>query len=156
MSFRLAEFSHFQKFFTSQFMKSQLAQNKILVVEDDPDIGRIAQLVLEKAEYSVRLAEHARRAWELIGEDAPDLIICDVMMPDISGLELLEQLKNNEATQAIPVIMMSALTDDRDVRLGQIGGAEYYLKKPFSAPQLTAAVKGIFATMSAKARLKNS
>ena len=93
-------------------MKSQLSQNKILIVEDDPDIGRIAQLVLETAEYSVRLANHAERALELIGEGAPDLIICDVMMPNISGLELLEKLKSNEATKAIPVMMMSALTDD--------------------------------------------
>jgi len=137
-------------------MEFPLSLNKILIVEDDPDIGRITQLVLEKSGYSVRLADHARLALEMIGVQSPHLVICDVMMPGMSGLELLAALKNDAATTAIPVMMMSAMTEDDDVRQGQIGGAEYYLKKPFSPPQLVAAVKGIFATISMKARLKNS
>ena len=128
---------------------------KVLIVEDDPDIGRIAQLVLEKAAYSVRLVEHARGALEIIAEDRPDMMICDVMMPEMDGLQLLALLKSDEATRDIPVMMMSALTAASDVRRGQLGGAEYYLNKPFSPSQLTAAVKGVFATLSVREKLRS-
>ena len=140
----------------SEFMESQSSQNKILIVEDDPDIGRIAQMILTKAEYSVRLATDGREALEIIALDAPHLVISDVMMPGMDGFELLACLKNDAATQAIPVMLMSAMTEDGDVRRGGISGAEYYLKKPFSAVQMTAAVKGVFATVSAKQRLDSN
>lgn len=134
-------------------MEPQLSHLKILIVEDDPDIGRIAQIVLEKAGYPVRLANNGHLALEYVSEDRPYLIVCDVMMPEMDGLELLSILKKDRATKAIPVMMMSALTSDGDVRLGQLGGAEYYLKKPFTAAQLLAAVKGVFATVSVRERL---
>lgn len=134
-------------------MQSQLLKSKILIVEDDPDIGRIAQLVLQKAHYDVELTDCARVALQSIAANRPDLIVCDVMMPEMDGLELLAMLRQDEATQEIPVLMMSALTDDSDVRKAEIAGAEYYLKKPFSPTQLTAAVKGVFATVSIRNRL---
>ena len=133
-----------------------MALNKILIVEDDPDIGRIAQMILKKADYSVRLANHGQLALDMVAEDLPHLIITDVMMPEMDGLELLSILKNDEATKSIPVMMMSALTDDSDVRKGQMGGAEYYLKKPFSMMQLMAAVKGVFATIAITERLNSN
>ena len=130
--------------------------NKILIVEDDPDIGRIAQMILNKADYSVRLANHGQLALEMIAQDPPHLIITDVMMPEMDGLELLSLLKKGDSTKDIPVMMMSALTDDNDVRKGQLGGAEYYLKKPFSMMQLMAAVKGVFATIAVTERLSSN
>lgn len=134
-------------------MESQTTPQKILIVEDDPDIGRIAQMILEKLHYSVRLANCARKAQEIIAAETPHLIICDVMMPEMDGLQLLTILKADSSTATIPVMMMSALTQDSDVRRGEVGGAEYYLKKPFSSKQLIAAVNGVLATVSVRQHL---
>lgn len=131
-------------------------QNTILIVEDDSDIGRLVSLVLEMEGYTVTLADNAITALAGITDNPPDFIISDVMMPGLTGLQLLTVLKENERTADIPVMMMSALTSDSDVLAGQEAGADYYLRKPFTATQLIAAVKGVFATASVRQRLDSS
>jgi DNA-binding response OmpR family regulator len=133
-----------------------LAPQKILIVEDDPDIAQIARLILQEEGFVVTLAEDAAQGLECIEASPPDLIIADVMMHAMDGLQFLAVVKNDEATASIPVLMMSALVGDGDARRGRDAGAEYYLKKPFPRAQLVAAVKAVFAVAQKKQKLRES
>ena len=116
----------------------------ILVVEDDHDIGRIVSLTLQMEGYAILLADNAIAALAVITDYPPVLIISDVMMPGLSGLELLAVLKAEQQTANIPVLMISALVADSDVQAGHTAGAQHYLKKPFTAKELLAAVYKTF------------
>lgn len=116
----------------------------ILVIEDDPDIGRIVSLVLQTEGYAILLADNAIAALAMMTDYPPILIISDVMMPGLSGLELLSVIKDSQQTARIPVLMMSALVADSDVQAGRAAGALHYLKKPFTATELLAAVRKTF------------
>ena len=129
------------------------AAQKILIVEDDPDIARIACLILEREGFAVTHLLDATQALQQIAASTPHLIITDVMMPGIDGFQLLTMLKQSAATAQIPVMMMSALADDHNVRRGELLGADYYLKKPFMPAQLIAAVKGVLAKAVVKQRM---
>jgi two-component system phosphate regulon response regulator PhoB len=125
----------------------------ILIVEDDPDIGQLARLALEMAGYSISLGSDAVQAFELLEAVSPDLIILDVMLPETTGFELLAELRNRPALSGVPMMMMSAVSEDAYIAEGHRLGAEYYLKKPFLPSQLVAAVKGVFATASKRRQI---
>ena len=126
---------------------------RILIVEDDHDIAQIARMILQKEGYEVSLAADGLEGLELVSENPPHLIITDVMMPDMDGLQFIAALKQKEQSAQIPVMMMSALTEDGHAQRGRAAGAEYYLKKPFERAQLVAAVKGVFAVAQKKQKL---
>lgn len=128
----------------------------VLIVEDDADIARIAAAMLKKEGYAVYHSPDATGALAWLQSSTPDLILTDVMMPEIDGLQLVAALKADEATATIPVMVMSALTDDADAQRARDAGAEYYLKKPFERAQLVAAVKGVFAMSRARRKLDAS
>jgi DNA-binding response OmpR family regulator len=109
---------------------------KILVVDDNPDAVAIVKSTLESRGYRVNTAERGAAALQSVGEDRPDAILLDIMMPDMSGLEVLEKLKATPSTASIPVILLTAKTQDDDVISGYAVGAEYYITKPFTARQL--------------------
>ena len=109
---------------------------KILVVDDNPDAVAIVKGVLEARGFTVTAAERGASALESVAADRPDVILLDIMMPDMSGLEVLEKLKATPATAMIPVILLTAKTQDDDVISGYTVGAEYYITKPFTARQL--------------------
>ena len=110
--------------------------NKILVVDDNPDAIAIVKSALEARGYTVLTAERGAAALESVAADKPDVILLDIMMPDMSGLEVLEKLKATPATASIPVILVTAKTQDDDVISGYAVGAEYYITKPFTTRQL--------------------
>ena len=109
---------------------------KILVVDDDPDILQLTRLTLERAGFTVRAAAGGLDAIERLKSETPDLVILDVMMPQISGWEVLDFLKNNEATAAVPVLLMTARDRPDEVEVGYEYGARYYLAKPWTRRQL--------------------
>lgn len=111
-------------------------KERILVVDDNPDSIAIMKSILESRGYQVVVAESGAQALEAIKNNQIDLVLLDVMMPEMSGLEVLQQIKDNAMTGRLPVILVTAKTQDEDVLSGYQFGAEYYITKPFTAKQL--------------------
>jgi len=118
---------------------------KILTCDDEKHIVRLIQVNLERQGYEVITAYNGVECLEKVQEDRPDLIVLDVMMPEMSGFEVLEKLKSNPDTETIPVIMLTARAQDVDVLRGWQSGVECYLTKPFNPMELIAFVKRIFS-----------
>lgn len=121
-------------------MDAEPTKRLVLVVEDDPDIGRIISMALERENFAVSLVDNAIAAFNRLEGNWPDLIITDVMMPGVDGLELVKFLKNDPRTCEIPILVVSARTDESDVRAGEAAGADFYFAKPFSTVQLMESV----------------
>jgi len=117
---------------------------KILVVDDERDILMLVRITLEAEGYEVVTATNGLEAIERIKADKPDLLVTDVMMPEMDGFEVLDSLKKNIETQTMPVIMLTARTDARDMFRAWDMGTSIYLTKPFRPRELVAAVKRIF------------
>ena len=109
---------------------------KILVVDDNLDSIMIMRSILEARGFTVQVAQTGGEALAQAERDVPDLILLDVMMPEMSGLEVLERLKSTHATSKVPVIMVTAKMQDEDVMSGYQQGADYYITKPCTAKQL--------------------
>lgn len=121
---------------------------RILAVDDEKHILRLVQINLEKAGYEVSTASNGREAVEAVRANRPDLIVMDVMMPEMDGLEALQILKNDDATSSIPVVMLTAKAQDADVFQGWQSGADLYLTKPFNPMELLTFVKRILDAQS--------
>lgn len=117
-----------------------MAKKKILLVDDESTNLSLLKQILEK-DYSLAFAKNGLRALSLIEEVAPDLILLDVMMPDLNGWEVLKKLKSNTDFNSIPVIVQSSLSSDDDFHKGYRLGARYYVKKPIQSTKLLPLVK---------------
>ena len=117
---------------------------KILAVDDEKHILRLVQINLEKAGYEVVTGTNGREALEMVRSEKPELVVMDVMMPEMDGFEALKQLKADPDTADIPVIMLTAKAQDADVFHGWQSGADLYLTKPFNPMELLTFVKRIF------------
>jgi CheY-like chemotaxis protein len=105
----------------------------ILVVEDDPDVVSLARRWLEREGYAVREAADGQAALAALKADPlPDLVLLDVMLPKVDGFELLRRLRAEARTRALPVVMMTSFTRDKDVQRGRELGATAYLVKPLA------------------------
>jgi len=118
-----------------------MPQPQILLVEDEPAQREVLAYNLEAEGYTVRRAENGEDAMLLIAEEPPDLIILDWMMPLMSGLEVCRQLKNRDETRSIPVIMLSARSEEVDAVRGLETGADDYVVKPYAVRELMARVR---------------
>lgn len=118
-------------------------KQKILVIEDEQDIQTLLEYNLQQAGYEVVLCENGEDGLWLAIEHKPDLILLDWMLPLLSGIELLRQLRNRADTREIPVIMMTARGEEGDRLRGLDGGADDYVTKPFSPAELVARVRAI-------------
>lgn len=115
--------------------------NKILIIEDQPQMRRNLAFILEMERFEVFVAENGRQGIELARRHQPDLVICDVMMPERDGYEVLQTLRADKATANVPFIFLTAKGDKPDVRQGMNLGADDYLVKPVSREDLLAAVQ---------------
>ncbi|MEW6061502.1 MAG: response regulator [Bacteroidota bacterium] len=118
---------------------------KILVVEDDQNIKYLVTFKLKNSGYEVFSASNGVEALQFLTKNSVDLIITDVMMPLMTGKELIIQLKQNPATQHIPTIMLTSRTLEKEVVEGLSLGADDYIKKPFSPQELLARVKNVLS-----------
>lgn len=109
---------------------------KILIIEDNPEIRENIGEILELADYSVLLAENGKRGVELATNEKPDLIVCDIMMPELDGYGVLHILSKKESTASIPFIFLTAKAEKADMRKGMGLGADDYLTKPFDDTEL--------------------
>ncbi len=107
-----------------------------MVVDDNPDIVTIVKTILEVKGYVVQSAFSGQEVLKLLEGQKPDLIILDVMMPQMDGLEVLTRLKGDPGTASIPVILLTAKVQYEDVLGGYKMGADYYITKPFTSTQL--------------------
>lgn len=113
----------------------------ILVVDDDDDSLRIIETILRGEGFEVALDRNAADALERAEKALPELIILDILMPGMSGVEALEKLRTKGKTARIPVILLTAKSQDEDVLSGYRVGADYYMTKPFTAKQLLYGVR---------------
>jgi two-component system alkaline phosphatase synthesis response regulator PhoP/two-component system response regulator VicR len=118
---------------------------KILTCDDEKNIVRLIQVNLERYGFEVVTAFNGNECLEKVKSEKPDLIVLDLMMPEMSGFEVLERLKQDPTTEGIPVIMLTARTQDQDVLRGWQSGVECYLTKPFNPIELITFIKRIFA-----------
>ena len=119
---------------------------KILAVDDERHIVRLVQVNLERAGYQVVTAFDGKDALEKVASEQPDLVVLDVMMPYMDGFEVLQNLRKNQSTRDLPVIMLTAKAQDADVFRGWSSGVDCYLTKPFNPMELITFVKRIFAS----------
>lgn len=114
---------------------------KILLIEDNPDVRENTAEILELADYEVTTAENGKAGIEKARELKPDLIVCDIMMPELDGYGVLYSLSKNPETAVIPFIFLSAKADKTDIRRGMTLGADDYITKPFDDMDLLQAVE---------------
>jgi len=103
----------------------------VLVVEDDPVILRLLEVNFELEGFEVLLAHDGAEGLDVAREQRPGLIVSDIMMPKLSGIELVQALKADEATARIPIILLSAKAQTGDLKAGMDAGADDYVTKPF-------------------------
>src|SRR5260370_5943327 len=108
----------------------------VLVVDDDPDVCDLVTYKLEQSGFDVRRASDGDAALREVAKKVPDLVLLDVMMPGVSGLEVLERWRSNETTAGMPVIMLTAKAQENDVERGFELGPQSYVIKPFSPREL--------------------
>lgn len=114
---------------------------KIILIEDNRDIRDTTAEILELADYKVFTAENGKKGVELVKHEKPDLIICDIMMPELDGYGVLRILSKNPDTSNIPFIFLSAKAEKSDLRKGMNLGADDYITKPFEEAELLEAVE---------------
>ena len=121
---------------------------KVLVVEDEEPLALLLRYNLEADGFRVQVANDGEEAKVAIDEETPDLIVLDWMLPGVSGLELCRRLRSGKATRNIPIIMLTARGEETDRVRGLATGADDYVVKPFSVPELMARVRAILRRAS--------
>ena len=120
-----------------------MSREQILVVDDEEDILELVRFNLSKEGYQVLCAATGERAVEIARAELPDLMVLDLMLPGMDGLEVTKFLKNNPETQNIPIVMLTAKGEESDVVTGLELGEDDYVTKPFSPRMLLARVKAV-------------
>lgn len=120
-----------------------MAKIQIVIVEDEPDILDVLSYNLKREGYEIATAQDGAKGLELIKGEKPNLVLLDLMLPGMDGLDVCRHLKNNDPTKAIPVIMLTAKGEESDIVLGLGIGADDYITKPFSPKELIARVKAV-------------
>jgi DNA-binding NarL/FixJ family response regulator len=120
-------------------------KKKILIIEDQAPMRRNIALMLQMEGYEAVTAENARLGLETARRESPDLILCDVMMPELDGYGVIQSLREDDAFAATPFIFLTAKSDRSDVRVGMNFGADDYLTKPVVRDDLLAAVSARLA-----------
>src|SRR5438477_9073348 len=116
----------------------------VLVVDDSKVIANLLEITLSREGFSVAVAANSEQAYERIRERLPDLILLDLYLPDVHGLNLCEMLKADDKTRLIPIIMMTAMaTEPHDKVIGLKAGADDYVTKPFNLPELVERVRAV-------------
>jgi len=110
--------------------------SKIMIVEDDPTTVKLLQFLLEKQEYVVCSCSNGKEAVESVAAEKPDLILMDVMMPEMDGIEATKKIKSEAAVSGVPIIILSALGQEMEVMKGLQSGADGYVVKPFDSQAL--------------------
>ncbi len=120
-----------------------MARERILLIEDEPDIAEVLQYNLEKEGYEVESARRGDSGLEAVRREAPDLVLLDLMLPGLDGLEVTRILKRDAATARLPIVMLTAKGEEVDRIVGLELGADDYISKPFSPREVVLRVKAV-------------
>ncbi len=129
-----------------------MPEERILVVDDEPDILSVLVYHLSREGYRVSTAVNGPKALHAAESDGPDLIILDLMLPDMDGYQVLRELRNNEKTEHIPVILLTARREEEERVRGFEVGADDYITKPFSGRELILRVQAVLRRVQAEPR----
>jgi len=122
---------------------ADIMTEKILIVDDEKDLVRIVQYNLEEAGFRTAVAYAGEEALRKVRDEAPDLVVLDLMLPDLSGVEVCRRMRRDEATRRIPVLMLTAKGTELDRVVGFEVGADDYVVKPFSVRELVLRIQAI-------------
>ncbi|NEQ95294.1 MAG: response regulator transcription factor [Cyanothece sp. SIO2G6] len=121
---------------------------RLLLIDDDPNLILLVKDYLEFRGYEVMTAENGREALEMLEKETPDMIICDVMMPEMDGYSLVEHVRKNDKMNWVPVLFLSAKGQSQDRVKGLNTGADFYMVKPFEPEELVAQVEAALRAAS--------
>jgi two-component system phosphate regulon response regulator PhoB len=121
-----------------------MIKKKILVVEDDRDISELITYNLEREGYEIACLYDGGQVVDFVNKRKPELIVLDLMLPEVDGIEICRTLKSDATTKHIPIVMLTAKSEEADVVVGLQMGADDYIPKPFSPKVLAARIKTIF------------
>ncbi len=128
----------------------------ILLVDDEPGLREAVQAYLEDSGFVVQVASNARDAWQLLEQATPDLVISDIMMPQVSGYEFLKQMREDVRFLNLPVVFLTAKGMTKDRIEGYNAGCDTYLSKPFDPDELVAIAENLIARRAIQAVTANS
>ena len=120
-----------------------MGEKRILIVEDEPDIAEVLQFSLDRAGFAVEVERRGDSALEAIRKQAPDLVVLDLMLPGLDGLEVTRLLKSDPATARLPLVMLTAKGEEVDRIVGLELGADDYIAKPFSPREVVLRIKAV-------------
>lgn len=124
---------------------------KIWVVEDEPDIANLVAHNLQKEQFRVKIFYEGESFLKSLGDEVPDLVILDLMLPEIDGLNICKIMRSDERTESTPIIILTAKGEESDIILGLELGADDYVTKPFSVKELIARVKAVLRRVESPA-----
>ncbi|MEG4006419.1 response regulator transcription factor [Microcoleus sp. AT3-A2] len=122
---------------------------RLLLVDDEPGLREAVQAYLEDSDFAVEVASNARDGWELLQQYNPDLVISDIMMPQVDGYQFLKQVREDPRYKALPVVFLTAKGMTSDRIQGYQAGCDAYLSKPFDPDELVAIVTNLLARRAA-------
>ncbi|WP_413161817.1 response regulator [Capilliphycus salinus ALCB114379] len=116
---------------------------RLLLVDDEPGLREAVQAYLEDSDFIVDVASNAREGWELLQQNLPDLVISDIMMPEVDGYQFLKQMREDPQFKALPVVFLTAKGMTTDRIQGYQAGCDAYISKPFDPEELVVIVKNL-------------
>ncbi len=122
-----------------------VAKKKILIVEDEESLLKLESILLTSRGYEVKGVADGKAALTAVMEVKPDLVLLDIMLPEVDGFEVCRQIKSNEATKHIPVIMLTAKKSREDMARGEQVGADWYITKPFKSAMVIETIQRFLA-----------
>lgn len=122
-----------------------MTKKKILIVEDEESLLKLESILLTSKGYEVKGVADGQAALDAIESMKPDLVLLDIMLPEIDGFEVCRRIKSNEATRQIPVIMLTAKKSREDMARGEEVGADWYITKPFKSAMVIETIQRFIA-----------
>ena len=122
---------------------------RILVVEDTPEIAYLIRFILERQGFQVDQRDDGRAALQALDQPAPDLVVSDIMLPYIDGIEFVQRIREREAWESVPVVMLTARSSENDIVRAFDAGADDYVVKPFQPDELVARLQRLLRRITA-------
>lgn len=126
-----------------------MEKNRILVVEDEESLLKLESILFTSKGYQVTGVRGGVDALRSISQERPDLVVLDIMLPDMDGFEVCRSIKEDPETRSIPVVMLTAKKSSRDLEAGRIAGADAYITKPFKSVKVLEVIGGLLGNQVA-------